>query len=341
MPLKILFLSHKFYPDIGGIETTSETLAIAFSEAGHQVRVLTWSASEKENRFPFDIIRQPGTSALFQQHRWADIIFENNPAVQLAWPGIFFRRPSVVALHTWISKPNGEVGWKEKLKIQWLRHAKSVIAVSDALRKRIWPAAIVIGNAYKQDVFKRLTDVQKTLDFVFLGRLVSDKGADLAIQAFYKILSADTGKKYQLTIIGDGPELNSLKKMVSESEIENNVIFTGNLLGRELVDCLNKHRYLLVPSVWEEPFGIVALEGMACGCIPIVSDGGGLPDAVGDAGITFRRGDVNDLVKKIQDLMNNKELELQLLNLAESHLTAHQVDVVSQKYLEVIKAIAK
>ena len=61
-----------------------------------------------------------------------------------------------------------------------------------------------------------------------------------------------------------------------------------------MVEELNRHEIMVVPSRWNELFGVVALEGMACGCAMLVSDGGGLPDAVGYAGHNLK-----ELIKKI------------------------------------------
>jgi glycosyltransferase involved in cell wall biosynthesis len=94
---------------------------------------------------------------------------------------------------------------------------------------------------------------------------------------------------------------------------------------------------ILVPSRWEEPFGNVALEGMACGCIPVVSDGGGLPDAVGSAGLTFKRGDTADMVKRIREILHSKELEEKLRLEALQHLKLHHPKKVADRYLKVIR----
>ena len=58
-----------------------------------------------------------------------------------------------------------------------------MIAVSDAIRKKEWQRAIVIENPYNDSLFKVLTGKEKTKSFIFLGRLVSDKGAKQAIEA--------------------------------------------------------------------------------------------------------------------------------------------------------------
>lgn len=70
---------------------------------------------------------------------------------------------------------------------------------------------------------------------------------------------------------------------------------------------INEHKLFIVPSIYREPFGIVCLEGLACGCIVIASDTGGIPDAVGDAGVLFTMGDAEALAHEIQKYINSAE----------------------------------
>jgi glycosyltransferase involved in cell wall biosynthesis len=343
MGLKILFLSHTFYPHLGGIEANSEVLAGAFTEAGHEVHLLTWSTDTTGKEFPYTVIRNPGKRKLFQEHAWADLVFENNPCFRLSWPSIFFGRPSVIVLNTWIRRTDGRLDMRDRIKIRWwLKRSKAIIAVSDAIRRGCWPAATVIENPFRINDFKIIADISRDTDFVFLGRLVSDKGADQAIMAIHRLKNSAYNKKFiearmSLTIIGDGPDRQKLESLVSDLGLEDCVHFAGSLRGESLSRCLNRHRFMLVPSLWEEPFGNVVLEGMACGCLPISSDGGGLPEAIGDAGLTFRRGDVDSLVACILKLLNNPDLEKQLREAAPRHLEAHHPDIITRKYLQVIQ----
>lgn len=338
--MKILFITHKFYPDIGGIEVNSEVLAMGFHAAGHEVRLITWTSNTGDRTFPFIIIRQPKTAVLFKEHRNADVVFENNPSLRLSWPAIFFNKPIVVALRTWVNRSEHGMVWQDRLKHLWLKRATAVIAISEAVRERCWPPATVIGNPYREGLFKILPGATRNRHFVFMGRLVPDKGADIAIKALHK-LSAEQKALYQLTIIGNGPEEQQLKQLVQQLNLNDSVIFTDALRGEELVLCLNQHKYLLVPSTWEEPFGNVALEGMACGCLPIVSDGGGLPDAVGNAGLVVERGSADSLATAIYNLLINTELEISLRNAAPQHLAGHLPQVVSNKYLRIVEAAAQ
>ena len=342
--MKILFFSHYFYPVIGGIETNSEILAQAFFDAGHEVHLLTWTKETGEKNFPYKIIRNPSALKLLQEFRWAQVVFENNPCMRLAWPNLIFNRPSVIALNTWLSRVDGSIGLQDKLKQLWLKRAGKVIAVSNAIRLRCWKDAEVIQNPYKVDTFRTLSSVKKEIKFVFLGRLVSDKGADMAVKAIDQLYKEGLFGEIPvdgilLTIIGDGPEREPLKELASRLGVINHINFKGSLRGEELVKCLNKHQYILIPSVWEEPFGSVALEGMACGCLPVASDGGGLPDAVGDAGRTFKRGDLNSLSETILQIVSDKALELRLRNATAKHLSKHRPEEVSKRYLAVLNDV--
>ncbi|MCY2687950.1 glycosyltransferase family 4 protein [Salinimicrobium sp. TH3] len=340
--MKILLLSHNFFPFLGGIETISESLARSFMEQGSEVRIATWTLDPTERAFPFCVFRNPGISLLLKLHFWADVVFENNPSLRLSWPVLFTRRPTVVAIHTWIVNPNGKKGVPEKLKFLWLRRATKVITASNALRHEIWPKATVVENSYSQELFRIIPEIPRSSDFVFLGRLVSDKGVDIAINAIYRLRELNNSEnkisiESKLTIIGDGEERKKLENLVDHLGLQKDVKFAGVLRGKELVEELNKHRYMLIPSVWEEPFGIVALEGMACGCLPIVSGGGGLSEAIGHAGLVFRKGDLDDLVDCILHLASNSKLEERCRNEAGPHLASHQSQFVGQRYLDIIR----
>jgi len=342
MRLKILIMSHKFFPDIGGIEVHSEMLANAFTKDGHLVHVVTWSKGLSGKSFAYSIIRHPGIVQLFKEHQWADVILENNPSLRLSWPNLFFKRPLVIALHTWISRSSGKVHWQDRLKRKWLNRAQKVIACSDVVRQRCYPSSIVIHNPFEDGKFKVLSNISKTRDFVFVGRLVTDKGAALAIEAIKKMgcgqfEGVSVRPASSLTIVGDGPELAHLRAFTKKLGLTHRVDFVGPLQGEALVKCLNMHRYMLVPSVWEEPFGIVALEGMACGCVPVVAKSGGLPEAIGNAGLIFEKGNVDDLINNLKLLINNSSLEEELKKLANNHLHKHKQAFITKRYLEVLE----
>jgi glycosyltransferase involved in cell wall biosynthesis len=339
MPLKILFLSHVFAPAIGGIETSSLFLANAFAEAGHQVRLMTMTTGETTDALPYRVIRKPSISKMIQQHLWADIVFENNPCLRLGYPELFFRKPSIIVLHTWLNELNATSNFVDRIKLFWLSRAKKVITISKAVQQRCWPSAVVISNTYNDRLFG-VRHQERRKDFVFVGRLVSDKGVELAIRAFSSLAFSNSGPELEnttLTIIGEGTEYDKLNELVNTLPDPSRVRFVGSLTGEALVDELNRHSFQFIPSIWEEPFGIVALEGIACGLIPIVSDGGGLPDAVGQAGVVFKRGQLDSLIAVTTALLQSDELQEQCLKAASDHLSAHSSKAIAKQYLAVLE----
>jgi glycosyltransferase involved in cell wall biosynthesis len=164
---------------------------------------------------------------------------------------------------------------------------------------------------------------------------VSDKGVDLLLNALanLKIL----GLTPKLTIIGQGSEESKLRQQVKELNIANQVDFVGAKVEQELVELLNAHQIMVVPSLWQEPFGIVALEGIACGCVVVGSEGGGLKDAIGSCGVTFPNGDVDALTNRLIDLLTNPEKITIYRADAESHLSKHKPSVIAQAYLQVFE----
>lgn len=328
----ILILSHGFPPDIGGIETIAEILAVEFSNKGYNVKVVTATSSAGKHSYPFTVIRKPSFIKLLQCHAWADVVFENNPCLRLSLPALLFLKPTTVVLHTWIARTTGNMAIIDRFKKLKLKTAKSVIAVSKAIREGAYPKATVIPNPYKSDLFVNTNKGEREKSFVFMGRLVSDKGANMAIRAVARLKAENMGS-YPLTIIGDGPEKDNLAELSAELGVNNQVSFKGSLVGADLVKELCRHRYMLVPSKWREPFGIVALEGIACGCIPLVSDGGGLIEAIGKAGLVFDRNSLDDLVDKIKYLWSHPDAERDLVTAGEEHIKNYRPSIIADKYL--------
>jgi glycosyltransferase involved in cell wall biosynthesis len=333
--MKILFFSHTFYPVIGGIESISQMLALNFHDRQDiSILVVTRTKEIGKLQFPFQVIRDPSLRTLLGLIKWCDIVFENNPCLGMSWPNFLIRKPKVVGLHTWLVQPGKKIKIYQWVKKIALNDYNSVIACSNKIRSLTFNKAQIINNAYDSKLYNQSTAI-KTKDFVFLGRLVSDKGADMCIDLINN-LNQNHHKSYTLTIIGDGPEMEKLKNKVLELNLYKQVSLLGFLPPASIQLELRQHHFLLVPSRWEEPFGIVVLEGMGCGCIPIVSDGGGLPDAVGNAGVIFKRNSIIDLVTKTTELLNNKNLQKQIRENMETHLENHTVENVAQRYYDII-----
>ena len=320
-----------FAPSIGGIQTISEILVSRFHSAGHEVRLVTQTPCNVADTAAYRIIRRPSVRALLQQLRWADVVLHNNISLRFAWPLLLTPRPWVIAHHMW--SPYTGVG---RIKHFVTRFATN-IAVSEAMAQTLSVPAAIVPNAYADDVFTSYQNAQRPRDLVFLGRLVPSKGVPVILEALAALHAQ--GHARQLTIIGGGPEEPALREQVRRLRLEAHVFFAGFKQGRALVDLLNEHRIFIAPSVDDEPFGIVALEAIACGLIPIIADSGGLPDAIGPCGLVVPKSDSASLAAAILRL-NDETLAAGLRAEAKPHLEQHSRDTIAAAYLRVLDAAA-
>lgn len=336
--MKILIASHAFYPSIGGIETVSSILAQEFINQSHEVKLVTQTSANDQTSFPFEVVRQPKLKQLFSLIQWCDVFFQNNISLQTALPLLLVRRPWIIAHQTWLARTDGISSWQQYLKQFLLRFASSV-SISQAIADNIPMPSVIIGNPYDENLFYEIPEIARNKELVFLGRLVHDKGVDLLISALGQLKIQ--GFTPQLTIIGTGSEENFLRSLANELDIFTQINFVGTKRGTELVQLLNGHQIMVIPSRWREPFGIVALEGIACGCVVVGSEEGGLKDAIGPCGVTFPNGDVQDLTQKLADLLSNQFQLATYKSQSKTHLSRYNKTAVAEAYLQVFNEAIK
>jgi glycosyltransferase involved in cell wall biosynthesis len=126
-----------------------------------------------------------------------------------------------------------------------------------------------------------------------------------------------------------------LRKIVRKLDLENLVSFEGTLKGKELSLALNQHDVMVIPSRCKEAFGIVALEGLACGCKIVCPDEGGLKEAAGKGSFIYRHNDLASLIVSIElafAYSSNIEYDLIL----QAHLKQHCQASIANQYLDFI-----
>ena len=328
--MNILFCSVPFYPSVGGIEMVSAVLAERFVKAGHDLTLVTQTPYEGQDSTGFRIVRRPGAQELTRLVREADVVVHNNISLRLGWPMAMIRRPWVIAHQTWIGH-EGVAAHAKRRMLPYARH----IAISRAVAEDLAVPSTLVPNPYAHELFRVADDVVRgARSLVFVGRLVSDKGCDRLVRAM--ALLREQSIEARLTIIGDGPEAPALRALTESLGLGDRIEFTGKLTGEPLVAKLNEHAIMVVPSVWEEPFGIVALEGIACGCVPVVTRRGGLPDAVGECGVVVPGDEPAALAGGIRALLEDPAAVQGYRAKAAAHLARHTVDRIAEDYLQVI-----
>lgn len=149
-----------------------------------------------------------------------------------------------------------------------------------------------------------------------LGRVVEDKGFDLALEAF--ALVRKRFPEANLIIAGDGPARAGLQNRTVELGIINSVKFTGWVNPEKIPELINSAAIVVVPSRWREAFGLVALEA-ALICRPVVATSvGGLPEVVlhGETGLLVKKEDYNALAEAVSYLLDHPDIAEKMGNAA-------------------------
>lgn len=164
--------------------------------------------------------------------------------------------------------------------------------IADKIKQYYRREAEVLYPPVDLKVFYRDKRIKKQGYFLAVGRILNYKRFDLIIQAFNRL-------NLPLIIIGDGRELENLKKIVHSSKIH----FLSFMQEEELRTFYNGAEALIFPQ--EEDFGLVAAEAQACGTPVIAYARGGAREIVQDGvtGILFRNQTVDDLVLAVKKFL--------------------------------------
>jgi glycogen(starch) synthase len=301
--MRILFWMGTFWPAIGGITVHAARLLPALQERGHEVIVVAFASQDSlevpyeaqhQNiriyRFPFwkshndveEMVKIRQQLAQLRRSFAPDLIHKNGVGV-----GDFFLLrttldppvPLLVALHEEWPKQ------VESVARQTLSSADWVVGVSAAILERgrqlapeIISRSSVIHNAVSEPVVRPEALPVRTPRLLCLGRLVREKGFDLALTALASIVSRFDGLK--LVISGDGPERVNLERQAADLGIDRHVEFTGWISPGAVPELINTATAVLMPSRWQEPFGLVALEAALMARPIVAAKVGGIPEIV-------------------------------------------------------------
>jgi spore coat protein SA len=197
--------------------------------------------------------------------------------------------------------------------------ADAYIFVSNALRERwlsLFPglkSTYAIHNGADEELFYPQPEEAKTNDIpviLYVGRLNPEKGVHVLIEAM-KILE-QRGVKAVCRIVGavmaDKDKTNLYKKTLFESR-PSCVRFEGRRSAKQIGDEYRSADILCCPSVWQEPFGNVNIEAMACGIPVAASRVGGIPEIASEGGVILVEPNCAvELADALQKLAEDKVL---------------------------------
>lgn len=308
--MRILVSTYQFPPSVGGLERACVTLCNGLVERGHDVTVVTMTPNgpgDDDSRYPFKVVRCPSFREQLKLAREQDVLWQHSISLRMA--GLLIpRKPRIFAHHVMPRKFSG-------LK-RLISSTGTNMYVSPAMRDAVGLPGVLIWNAYEEETFRLMPEVPRDLDFAYLGHLNRDKGVDVLIDALARL----GDRPFTATFIGAGVDADKLKARAEAAGLGDRVNFVGVVRGEALVRLLNRHKVLVVPSRWEEPFGLVALEGTACGCVVVGTRVGGLVDAVGPCGPIVPKEDPKALAEQLERLLDDPEYRASFRAHADAHL---------------------
>jgi UDP-glucose:(glucosyl)LPS alpha-1,2-glucosyltransferase len=166
---------------------------------------------------------------------------------------------------------------------EWLRH-RLLHGVPDAAQR----AVHVLHSCLDPSELPQVGRGERERLILFAGRLVADKGADAFVSACARVLPRLPG--WRAEMIGadrfgpNSPETPFLQALRSAAQAAG-VTLAGYRPHEEVLQAMSRAAIVAVPSRWEEPFGLTALEALACGAALVTSGRGALREVAGDTAV--------------------------------------------------------
>jgi len=182
--------------------------------------------------------------------------------------------------------------------------------------------------------------------FVYCGRLSVEKGVPLLLRAFARLHAAHPGAR--LRIVGEGLQGSSIVCMVRALGLTEAVSFTGWVPASGVEQQLADAWALVVPSLWAEPLGFVAIEAIVRRVPVISSQAGGLGETVedGTSGLLFPNGDEEALLGCLQAVASSRAFPAHVLDdavaarVAELHSMERHLQRLRAVFAETISSPA-
>jgi glycosyltransferase involved in cell wall biosynthesis len=305
-PLDVLIVTSEAPPIISGISKCVDRLASGLADREHNVKVISSAQIRRvtfgEWRFSSFVAHWPRIARDLQNF---DVVNLHGPVPTMS--DVFLglcrllpahSRPAIVyTYHSPIDLPRAR-RWSllyEKFHGQLALRADRIIASSRHYARqhdtRYGPPAQAIpwGTDPKEVPVRDGRQDHDQLRVLFVGQMRPYKGVQT-------LLNAAAGQPWlQLTLVGSGSELPAYKRLAEQLGTVNTQ-FTGKLSDADLAAAYASHDVIVLPSLTRaEAFGLVLLEGMSMGCVPVASDWPGVRDVAGPTGLLAPPGDPDAL----------------------------------------------
>lgn len=338
--MKIAMIGHKRIPSReGGVEIVVEELATRLVQNGHKVDVYNRKGknvqdknADKENKklkeykgiklLTIPTINKKGIDALLYSFfatiralfgKYDVIHYHAEGPCAMLWIPHIFGIKTVATIHgldwqrsKWGGFATKYIKFGEKIAA---KYADEIIVLSKGVQQyfkdtynretNFIPNGVNKPEIKEANIIKEKWGLEKDSYILFLARIVPEKGLHYLIEAFKQI---DTDKK--LVIAGGASHTNDyLERIKNMAKDDNRIIMTGFVQGQELEELYsNCYLYCLPSDVEGMPISL--LEAMSYGCNCLVSDIEENTQVTNEYATTFKKSNVNDLKKKINEILN-------------------------------------
>lgn len=375
--MRILVLNHEIPPVGGGGGRAAEDICRVLARRGHQIKVLTSHLTGlpyEEQRDGYQIIRI--RTLRTQPFR---VSFLSMVAYVLAglWAGLRLIRafqPDVIHVH--FAVPAGALGWTlskitgvpyvltahlgdvpggvPEKTTEWFRwvfpfthsiwqDAAVRVAVSAYTRElalqNYSQEILVIPNGVDVNALKpESIQINHPPVIVFAGRLMPQKAPLQVVRALREI----TDLPWKCVMIGDGPLMPDVKKMIAEAHLEDRFTCTGWVKPYEVMKWFDQSDILFMPSL-SEGLPVVGVQALAKGLAIIASRVGGFVDLVDEArnGYLVERENTSNFSWKLRDLLENSNRLLSFRAASFEKAKSFEIDRIVDQYENIFLGIIR
>ena len=193
----------------------------------------------------------------------------------------------------------------------WRGRVSAYVCISQSQRDILLPLGLPVDRTFvKHNLVPAkppAAQAETAKTVVFTGRITEAKGISVLMEAWDVYSRSSVDSSLRLVIAGGGP---LEEEVAAWAQVRENVDFLGILSPADCQALLSTASAAVVPSVWEETFGLVVVEAMAAGVPVIAAAHGSFPELMveGEEGTLFPPGDVAALANVFRDVDEQPEL---------------------------------
>ena len=272
-------------------------------------------------------------------------------ALQAGWARRLWSPRAKLILFSWQNIRRKRRAAVEQIARFVLRRVDHAIAgnhgAADVLRQQgyLGPITVLPQLGVDTSVFQprdgtALRDELQLGHFVigYVGRFVPEKGLEVLIEAAARVPGC------HVLLIGRGPMQAEIESLATARGLQNRLTIIPPVPHHDVARYFNAMDVLVLPSrttpVWQEQFGHVLIEAMACGLPVIGSDSGAIPEVIGAAGLIFPENDVNALTDQLRRLEQDRDTLRRLSQLGLERVSAHYThERIAEQTLRVYRSV--